>query len=96
VDRYLAALRREVEEAVDEGEEPGPALEKALRDRVPLVVYTAQGEGRRAGRGGGLLREAAEIVFSTGLSLFAREAIDSMLDSFDVDALVDEQLPDEY
>ncbi len=94
VDRYLAALRDEVETAVDQGEEPGPALEKALRDRVPLVVYTANGDRRRGG-GGGFLREAGEIIFSTGLSLFAREAIDSMLDSLDVEAIVDDQLPDE-
>lgn len=93
VDRYLAALREEVEEAVDRGEEPGPALEKALRDRVPLVVYTANGNRRR--RGGGFLREAGEIIFSTGLSLFAREAIASMLDSLDVEGIVEDQLPDE-
>lgn len=93
VDRYLAALREEVEEAVDRGEEPGPALEKALRDRVPLVVYTANDNRRR--RGGGYLREAGEIIFSTGLSLFAREAIASMLDSLDVEGIVEDQLPDE-
>lgn len=96
VDRYLAALRREVETAVDQGEEPGPALEKALRDRVPLVVYTADEEPSRSSRNGGVLREAADIVFSTGLSLLAREAIDSMLNSLDVEALVDDQLPDEH
>jgi hypothetical protein len=95
VDRYLAALRREVEQAVDQGDEPGPALERALRDRVPLVVYTADEEQERSSRGGGFLREAADIVFSTGLSLLAREAIDSMLQSLDVEALVDEQLPDD-
>lgn len=94
VDRYLEALRAEVEEAVDRGEEPGPALEKALRDRVPMVVYTQETAGRR-GRGRRLLGEAAEIIFSTGLSLLAREAIDSLLDTVDVDALVEEQLPDE-
>jgi hypothetical protein len=94
VDRYLAALRREVEAAVDRGDEPGPALEKALRDRVPLVVYTAHEERPGGGEGGGFLREAAEIVFSTGLSLLAREALDTMLDSLDLEAVVEEQLPD--
>ena len=94
VDRYLAALREEVEEAVDRGEEPGPALEKALRDRVPLVVYTANGSRRHRG-GGGFLREAGGILFRTGLSLFAREAVASMLESLDVAAIVEDQLPDE-
>lgn len=94
VDRYLAALREEVEEAVDQGDEPGPALEEALRDRVPLVVYTANGDQRHEDDGG-FLREAAGIVFSTGLSLFARETITSMLDSLDVEGIVEDQLPDE-
>jgi len=93
VDRYLDALRSEVETAVDDGEDPGAAVESALRDRVPLVVYTEEGGSTR--RGGGFLREAGEIVFSTALSLFAREAIESALDSFDLDAVVDEQLPDD-
>ncbi|MFB6248615.1 MAG: hypothetical protein ABEL97_08610 [Salinibacter sp.] len=93
VDRYLAALREEVEEAVGRGDEPGPALEKALRNRVPLVVYSSDGDRQRGG--GGWLREAGGIVFSTGLSLFAREAISSMLDSLDVEAVVEDQLPDE-
>jgi len=95
VDRYLDALRAEVEEAVDRGEEPGPALEKALRDRVPMVVYTERGAGRRGrGRGRRMLGEAAEIIFSTGLSLLSREAIGSLLDTLDVEGLVDEQMPD--
>lgn len=94
VDRYLAALREEVEAAVDQGDEPGPALEEALRDRVPLVVYTANGDQRHEDEGG-FLWEAAGIVFSTGLSLFARETINSMLDSLDVEGIVEDQLPDE-
>ena len=91
VDRYLKALRSEVETAVEEGDAPGPAVEKALRDRVPLVVYSRRGSSR----GGGFVREAGEIIFSTALSLFAREMIESVLDSFDLDAVVDEQLPDD-
>jgi len=93
VDRYLKALRAEVETAVDQGDEPGPALEKALRDRVPLVVYSEK--GRSGGRGDGFFREAGDVVFSTALSLFAREAIGAVLDSFDLDAVVEDQLPDD-
>jgi len=94
VDRYLNALRAEVETAVEDGEEPGPALEKALRDRVPLVVYTQKGPSTSSG--GGFLREAGEIVFSTALGLLAREAIGALLDTFDLDAVVEEQLPDDF
>lgn len=93
IDTYLDALRQEVDQAVDRGEEPGPALEKALRDRVPLVVYDGAETGR-SDRGGGILREAGQIIFSTGLSLMAREVIGSLLESLDVDELIDEELPE--
>jgi len=97
IDTYLDALREEAETAVEEGEEPGPALEKALRDRVPLVVYSRKGEHGRGQSGWGrhLLQESAEIIFSTGMSLLAREVIESLLSNLDVDELVDEQLSEE-
>lgn len=94
VDTYLDALRQEVEAAVDHGEEPGPALEKALRDRVPLVVYRQQGGGGQRGWARTLIQEAGEIVFSTGLSLLAREVIESLLDTLDVEEIIEEELPD--
>lgn len=98
IDTYLDALRNEVEEHVDEGEEPGPALDKALRDRVPLVVYNRRdwdGRGGTSGWGRHFLRESAEIIFSTGLSLLAREAIEGLLANFDVEEIIEEQLPDD-
>lgn len=93
IDSYLDALRAEVEEKVDRGEEPGPAVEKALRDRVPLVVYSGQ-DGRRGSSGWkwNLLQEGAEILFTTGLSLFAREAIEGFLANVDVEGVVEEEL----
>jgi hypothetical protein len=92
IDTYLDALRQEAEEAVDRGEEPGPALEKALRDRVPLVVYRDEAAPDSGERTGSLLKEAGQIIFSTGLSLLAREVIDSLLASLDVDEVIDEEL----
>lgn len=95
IDTYLEALREEAETAVEDGEEPGPALEKALRDRVPLVVYNRHGGedgGRRGGWGRNLLREGAEILFSTGLSLLAREAIEAVLANLNVEEIVEEEL----
>jgi hypothetical protein len=96
IDTYLDALRQEVETAVDHGDEPGPALEKALRDRVPLVVY--RGRKNSAGGNGGwaktLIQEAGGIIFSTGLSLLAREVIESLLDAVDIEDVIDQELPD--
>ncbi len=98
IDTYLEALREEVVEQVDAGQEPGPALDKALRDRVPLVVYDRDGrQGRRANTGWTrhLLQESVEILFSTGLSLLAREAIEALLANLDVEGVVEDQLPDD-
>jgi len=97
IDTYLEALRDEVEERVDQGEEPGPALDKALRDRVPLVVYNRHREEGRSRRGWGrrLFQEGIEIIFSTGLSLLAREAVETLLTGLDVEAILEEQLVDE-
>lgn len=95
LDTYLNALRDEVEQAVSRGEEPGPALEEALRDRVPLVVYSPEERNRNGGETDrGFLREGANILFTTGLSLFAREVLSSLLDSLDVEGIVDEQIVD--
>lgn len=90
VEEYLEALRAEVETAVDRGEEPGPALQKALRDRVPMIVYSEE-----AGRSGGgwtrLLGDSARIVFRTGVSLFARDILEGLLANTDIDELIDEE-----
>jgi hypothetical protein len=95
IDTYLNALRREVETAVDEGQEPGPALEKALRDRVPMVVdRRGAAPGDRSNWGRSLLQEGAQIIFSTGMSLLAREAIESLLDQFDVQEVIEAELPE--
>ena len=98
IDTYLEALRDEVEAHVDEGQEPGPALDKALRDRVPLVVYNRRNHGSSrepSSWGRHLLQEGAGIILSTGLSLFAREAIETLLASFDVEGIIEEQLLDD-
>ena len=95
VDAYLDALREEFNEAVDDGQEPGPAVESALRNRVPLVVFSGD-EDRRRRRGWGqfLMQEGAEILFSTGMSLLAGEVIETLLANFDVGAIVEDELLD--
>jgi hypothetical protein len=93
VDQYLDALRAEVESAVDRGEEPGPALEKALRDRVPMVVYSGEKRGASSGGLRRILGEGLEMVVSTGLSLVARDVVESMLAETEVgDAVTEEVL----
>jgi ElaB/YqjD/DUF883 family membrane-anchored ribosome-binding protein len=90
IENYLDAVRTEVETAVDRGEEPGAALQEALRDRVPMIVYS--GEEERSGGGWtGLLGDGARIVFRTGLSLMARDVLEGLLAETDINNLVDEE-----
>lgn len=97
IDAYLEALRDEVEEAVDRGEEPGPAVDKALRDRVPLVVYSGRSEKPRGASGWGrhFLQEGVQILFSTAMSFAAQQAIEALLENVDIDAIIEEQVLDQ-
>lgn len=92
IEEYIDALRQEMDEAVAAGEEPGRALEKALRDRVPLVVYDSdRGGSRSSGFWRRLFGEGTEIILRTGLSLVARDAIEGMLADVNVEEMMDEE-----
>jgi len=92
IDQYLAALTAEVEAEADSGEEPSQALEKALRDRVPLVVYAGTDRSENeAGFLRTLLDEGAGVVVRTALSLVARDLIESMLEDAELAEMVDEE-----
>lgn len=93
IDQYLDALTDEIEEEAAAGEEPSQALQKALRDRVPLVVYAGsdRSDGQEAGFVRSLLGEGAGVVVRTALSLVARDLIESMLDDADLGEMVDEE-----
>lgn len=95
IDQYLNALTDEVDEAQRRGEEPSKALDKALRDRVPLVVYTSGGRNRReSGFLRNLLSESFETVVRTAITLFARDAIEAILANSNLDEAIDEDLLD--
>jgi hypothetical protein len=94
IDNYLDALTREVEEAKAKGEEPEKALDKALRDRVPLVVYAGGDDTQEAGFLRTLFQEGFEVVFRTALSLAARDAIEAVLANANVEELIDEEMFD--
>lgn len=91
LDRYIDALRAEMDEAVAAGESPDQALEKALRDRVPLVVYR-RSDDRDARSRGGFLGESIGFVLRTVFREVAREAILSMIEGTDVEEVLDEEL----
>ena len=94
IDQYVDALSDEMEAARDRGEEPSQALEKALRDRVPLVIYTSESDppAQSAGFLRNMLGESVEIVLRTALSLVARDAIDSVLGNANVEEMMGEDL----
>jgi hypothetical protein len=95
IDQYIDALSDEVEAARDRGEEPAQALEKALRDRVPLVIYTSESDASASSKGAlrNLLGESLEIVLRTALSFAARDVIDSVLGAVNVEEIMDDDLP---
>lgn len=90
MDRYIDALRAEVDEAVAAGEPPGEALEAALRDRVPLVVFTEQEE--QSGSSGGLLGTGIGFVVRTIVREVVRDLILSMLEGTDVEEVLDDEI----
>lgn len=93
IDAYIDALADEVDEARARGEEPSKALDKALRDRVPLVVYTSESEAsEQSGVVRNLIGESFEIVLRTALSLAARDVIESVLGNVNVDEMMNEDL----
>lgn len=73
LDQYIEALRDEVRAAVADGEEVGAAVQEALRNRAPLVVY-ANDDGS-----GSWLGQVAEMIFSTASTLFLREMVSGMM-----------------
>jgi len=92
IDQYLDALTDEVEAARTQGDEPKQALDKALRDRVPLVVYTANGESDGPGFLWNLFGESIEIVIRTALSLVARDLIETVIGNANMEEMMDEDL----
>lgn len=90
LDRYVDALRAEVNEAIAAGEPPGDALETALRDRLPLVVFREKEEGPRSG--GSLLGTGLGFVFRTIAREVARDLILSMIEGTDVEEVLDDEL----
>jgi len=79
----LEALR----EATGEDEEGAPS---PSGHRAPFVIYT--GDEGRGGSSNSLIRDGVRIVFRTGLSLLARDVIESVLADFDVEDVVDNDL----
>lgn len=97
IDQYVDALSDEVRQAAKKGTDPDQALEAALRDRVPLVVYTAAQQEPR-GAANRLVRnvvgETFEVLLHTGLSLVLREVLETVLDDADVEGIVSGMLND--
>lgn len=91
VEGYIDALRDEISDSVAAGEDPGQALERALRDRVPLVILSEDGR-RQSGVVRNFLGEGIEIVLRTGLSLFARDALEAALADVNVEEMLGDEL----
>ncbi|WP_103021588.1 hypothetical protein [Salinibacter altiplanensis] len=92
LDQYVDALRTEVEEAMETGDTPGEAVEKALRGRAPLVVYRENGAGESQAHrsGGGVLGDSLGFVVRLVAREVIRDQILSWLGDTDVAGLEEE------
>ncbi len=94
VERYVETLVEDVRHAVSRGEDAGEAVEEALRDRTPLIVYS----GREEGKSRGLIGQFVFMALQTALGFSMKAAADflaSRLDviSFEEEATVQEADP---
>lgn len=80
---YVEALRDEVRTAVAGGEEVGAAVQDALRNRTPLIVYSEDDRSK------GWLRQTAGLVFDTALTLFIRDVLSGMLDGLSAEDMLE-------
>ncbi len=82
IERYIDALRDEVNHAVAGGEDVDTAVKQALQQRTPLIVYTPNGQARSSP---GWFRNLFDIVFDTSLALFVREGLNALLGGMDLE-----------
>lgn len=80
VENYLQTLLHEVKYAVARGRQVEDAVEDALRDRVPLVIYAPQGEATRPG----LIREFFDLTLKTALGFAVKAAVDYLTSQIDL------------
>jgi ElaB/YqjD/DUF883 family membrane-anchored ribosome-binding protein len=82
IEQYIDALRSEVRHAVAGGADVDTAVQQALQQRVPLIVYTPEGKESASP---GWLRNLFDIVFDTSLALFVREGLNALLGGLDLE-----------
>lgn len=78
IDRYIQALSEHTQAAVSAGGDVGEAVEAALADRVPLILYRPPDERR----GQGVLANIWDVLLGTATSLIATTAASYLASSF--------------
>jgi hypothetical protein len=81
VDHYLDAVRRQARQAVASGKDVDAALDDALRDHVPLVVYGSAASGDSTSSG--WVRRTADLFVSTALRILVRDGVQNLLRRFE-------------
>lgn len=86
LEKYVDALRAEMEEAVAAGESPSEALERVLRGRVPLVVLEqTQHEDESSSGFLGMLGGGAVYLIRLLIREFGKDLMMAVLDGGDVE-----------
>lgn len=74
VEKYLEAIRTDVRHAVAQGREAAPAVEDAMQNRVPMVVY-AGGESQKSGFIGSAFTLLMRILFGMAVREGLKRAV---------------------
>lgn len=91
VDEYIQSIVDEASGAVRSGKDTADAVRRALRDRVPLIVYSnANAEAQR-----GFVADAFDLVYKTALGFAVKFGIDYVTSKLNLDALAERLEPGE-
>lgn len=86
LEHYIEALRDEVRAAVADGAEVGEAVQDALHNRAPLIVYSENGTSSR-----GMLRQVFDFTLEAALTMAARSMMAGMFDPSRIEEFVEEE-----
>jgi hypothetical protein len=72
MDSYIQALMADVRKHVKSGAGADEAIQKALKNRAPIIVHTSQAQQEKSG----FVRETFDLVFKTALGFAVKLGID--------------------
>lgn len=91
IEGYMEAIADDVRRVAGKGKDVGEAVAEALRERVPLIVYTPE-EGHPSRRG--WIGQTADLAFKAAAGFAVKAAIDYATTKIDVEKMLDDVFAD--